>query len=389
MTNDIVTAREKCQELKKLVGEELSIVTTFLQRLMEFNRAKLHEKLGYASLWSFCRSGLGLCESTAGRRIKAITVIERFPAAVDFLRDGRLCVTRLLLLSDALTAENAASLLERASHKSLKEIELVAATANPLPAPSARIQKFPTKPEPAPADPVLAFDAPVPAQPDPTPPQPASPVPEPDPSEESTVARAPLPSPRRRSTVRPTSAQEYSARLPVSREWVQKLELAKKLGSHVVPTGDPVTILELALDLFIEKHGKRRGAIAPKPRAKKKTEPKVAAAAEESGASKEASPKKKERFTAEDRRTLWNRDGAHCVWPIDGGDVCGSEWQLEADHVEAKARGGASEPGSARLLCRPHNDQHARETFGEAFMQEKKRAPRVVSGVASSSGGDE
>lgn len=403
MLSDVVQAREKCQELQKLVGDERQIVAMFLLRLMEFNRDRLHERLGYASLFDFCRRGLGLCESTAGRRIKAVKAVERFPAAVDYLRDGRLCVSRLLLLADVLTTENASDLFEKASRKSLQEIELLAASANPRPAPPARVQKFP-QPRNTPAAPVLAFDAPAPGAHETSAPpalvsSQAEPerVPVPDPAAVPDPAPEPTPLPRapRRARVRPTSEREYSARFPVSREWVGKLELAKKLGSHVVPTGDPVAILELALDLFIEKHGKRRGAIAPqRPRASvasRKNAPAVAATPEKTPENTE--PATKDRFTAEDRRTIWKRDGGRCVWKMDSGETCGSEWQLEVDHVEAAAKGGASDPASARLLCRKHNDQHARETFGEAFVQEKKRKASksvegVVSGVTSSSGGN-
>jgi len=392
MLNDKVIARDKCQELKKLIGNELNIVATFLQLLMEFSRDKRHEQLGFASMWDFCRKGLGLCESTTGRRLKAIKVIEGFPAAVDYLRDGRLCVTRLLLLADVLTAENATDLFEGASRKSLRDIELLVASEDPKPAPPPRIHKFPTKSDPPTPAPSLNFDAPAePVQNSTLPsPHPTEPEPEPEapPAPEPKAEPTPLPRPRRRATVRPTSAQEYSARLPVSREWVQKLELAKKFGSHVVPTGDPVAILELALDLFIEKYGKRRGAIAPKPRAKKAAPEVATAPAKPADAEAQKEPPKKERFTADDRRALWNRDGGRCVWPVDTGGVCGSEWQLEVDHVEAAAKGGATDVSSARQLCRKHNDQHARETFGEAFLEAKKRASKVATRVASSSGGD-
>jgi len=384
MSNDVVIAREKCQELRKLVGDEREIVATFLLRLVEFNRDNLHEELGFSSLWYFCHRGLGLCESTAGRRVKAVQVLSLFPVGLDYLRDGRLCVTRLLLLSDVLTPENASNLFERASRKSIDDIEHLVAEANPRPAPPARVRKFP-EPRPVPEAPGFNFDAA--ASQDATPAVPvdagaqAETEPAPAPSREPEANETPLPRPRRRSKIKPTSAQEYSARFPVSREWMGKLKLAKKLGSHVVPTGDPVAILELALDLFIEKHGKRRGAIAPKqPRAKPAPAPEAA----EPQATAATAPTKN-RFTAADRRTIWESSGGRCVWPMDEGGVCGSEWQLEADHVEAKARGGASEPESARLLCRRHNDQHARDTFGEAFMQAKKQ--KVATKVASSSGG--
>jgi len=373
MSKDAVHAHQKRLDLQKLVGDELDIVATFLLRLMEFDRDRLHETLGYASLWDFCRRGLGLCESTAGRRLKAIKVLARIPIAVDYLRDGRLCVTRLLLLAEVLTAENASSILERASRKSLRDIELLAASECPRPAPPARVQRFP-EPRPTPEAPTLDFGSPTDRE-DSAAPEPAQPTvqAEPDPvkapSPEPEPTPTPLPRARRRPTIHPTSDQEYSARFPVSREWVGKLDLAKKLGSHVVRNGDPVAILELALDLFIEKYGKRRGAIAPKaPRAKRASVETVPRPAE----STSSEPPKKDRFTAEDRREIWQKSGGHCVWPMDSGDVCGSEWQLEVDHIDPKAKGGATEPGSARLLCREHNDQHARETYGEAFMQAKK-----------------
>ena len=199
---------------------------------------------------------------------------------------------------------------------------------------------------------------------------PAPSLPSPDPE-------AAPPRTARRAEIHPTSAQEYVARLPVSRAWVEKLEMAKKLGSHVGPTSDPVEILELALDLFIEKHGKRRGAIAVRPaRAEAKPEsapPSVPV---------EAPIPKRERFTAEERRQIWARDGGRCTWVMDSGERCGSEHQLEIDHIEALGKGGSSDAGLARLLCRRHNDQHARETFGEAFM--KSRKSRRTSGRRSS-----
>ena len=63
-----------------------------------------------------------------------------------------------------------------------------------------------------------------------------------------------------------------------------------------------------------------------------------------------------------------------------------SEWQVELDHVTAVANGGSSDAASIRLLCRRHNDQHARETFGEEFMAAKKRE-QVATRVAASGGG--
>lgn len=361
MSNDVVQARAQNQELQKLVGVEQKTVAEFLLRLMEFDLGKMHERLGFATMWDFCQRGLGLSESTTGRRLKAIRVVARFPAVIEYLRDGRLCPTRMLLLFDALTPENAVDLFDQASRRSLREIELLVAAAKPEPAPPVRIQKLPETRAVAIAPPTLAFGSESAQE------TPAVPRAESLPCSSSSPSPAPEPA-TRRSEIHPTSAQEFVARLPVSRAWVEKLEMAKKLGSHVVPTSDPVAILELALDLFIEKHGKRRGAIAVRPTRAAATSRAPAAATAPQAA-------KRERFTAEELRLIWLRDGGRCTWPMDSGERCGSEWQLEVDHIDAVAKGGATNAGRARLLCARHNDQHARETFGEAFMELKKGSP--------------
>jgi hypothetical protein len=55
------------------------------------------------------------------------------------------------------------------------------------------------------------------------------------------------------------------------------------------------------------------------------------------------------------------------------GRRCGSRFQLEIDHIVAKALGGADEPSNLRCLCRNHNQFMADKTFGRAFMEAKRR----------------
>ena len=142
-----------------------------------------------------------------------------------YLRDGRLCVTRLLLLSDVLTPENASRLFERASRKSIDDIEHLVAEERPRPAPPARVQKFP-EPRPVPETPAFNFEAAV--SQDTTPADPvdagaqAETEPAPAPSPESEADETPLPRPRRRSKIKPTSRQEYSVRAKIlcARPWL-------------------------------------------------------------------------------------------------------------------------------------------------------------------------
>ena len=130
--------------LNELLGDERNIQVEFLLHLEEFDRRRQYESKGYESLWQFCRRELRLLEGATYRRTTAMRLIRNFPAAVGYLRDGRLFMTTLVLLKDVLTPENAGDLFERASHRSKDDVEtLVASLKAPRPVPPTRITKIP------------------------------------------------------------------------------------------------------------------------------------------------------------------------------------------------------------------------------------------------------
>jgi 5-methylcytosine-specific restriction endonuclease McrA len=67
-------------------------------------------------------------------------------------------------------------------------------------------------------------------------------------------------------------------------------------------------------------------------------------------------------------REVYLRDQARCSFVSEGGRRCGERAFLELDHVTPFAVGGASTPDNLRLLCRQHNQQHARDYFGRAYI---------------------
>lgn len=62
------------------------------------------------------------------------------------------------------------------------------------------------------------------------------------------------------------------------------------------------------------------------------------------------------------------RDQGRCQWPVDGGGICESSVRVQLDHVVAFARGGRSTVEALRCLCAVHNDAHARQVFGNDWM---------------------
>jgi 5-methylcytosine-specific restriction endonuclease McrA len=68
------------------------------------------------------------------------------------------------------------------------------------------------------------------------------------------------------------------------------------------------------------------------------------------------------------RRAVWERDGDHCTWPLDGSGCCGSTHRLELDHIVPWAEWGPSTVENLRVVCGRHNALAARRAFGERVM---------------------
>lgn len=55
------------------------------------------------------------------------------------------------------------------------------------------------------------------------------------------------------------------------------------------------------------------------------------------------------------------------------GRTCGSQHQLEIDHIQPKALGGSDDPENLRVLCRQHNLMMAERAFGKTKMNQYRR----------------
>ena len=128
------------RRLSELVGEERRCVAAVLAHLIELDTRRIWEVHGYASLFQYCTIKLGYSESAAGKRIYACRAAGRYPVILDWIREGRITLTTVVVLHRHLTDENHIDLLTRAAGKTRVEVETLVAAIDPGYAPRDRIK---------------------------------------------------------------------------------------------------------------------------------------------------------------------------------------------------------------------------------------------------------
>ena len=91
-----------------------------------------------ATLFQYLERELELTSSAAARRMTAAGLVQRFPAVVEPLRDGRVCMSVVYELAKALTPENAGEVLPRFYGLSKREAEALVAELRPVAHPPRR-----------------------------------------------------------------------------------------------------------------------------------------------------------------------------------------------------------------------------------------------------------
>ena len=176
-----------------------------------------------------------------------------------------------------------------------------------------------------------------------------------------------------RTAVEPLDAERARVHVTVSRQLLDKLEQARAALSHSHPRASEQEILELGLDLILERHAKRRGLVK-KPRNPEPMPP--PSTVQQAQREKTAKAERTRYLPAHVKRAVWKRDGGRCQWKLESGETCGSTHQIEFDHVQPVALGGASTVDNGRLLCRPHQDVAARRAYGDDWMNRYTRKGR-------------
>jgi len=313
-------------ELSAAVSTERSACANVIFHLAELDRRKLYLEDACSSLFAYCVERLGYSEDGANKRVRVARLVQRFPQVLDDLASGEVHLTGLFLLSGHLTENNVEQLMDEARGRSKRQIEELIA------------RWFPRPDVPATVTPM------APAQ-----------------TELSTVSGTGSSQiPRRAAPARlePLSPATIRLELTARVELRDKLEQARNLLSHTIPSGDLATILELALDRLIADETKRRSG-SGKSRKRRETKP------------------GSRHVPVEIQRVVHERDGNQGTFTDAEGRRCSEKRFLTIEHIHPFAKGGPTTVENCCLLCQGHNAFRARQVFGEAHIQNKIAVARA------------
>lgn len=393
----------------------------FLWLLAEIDARKAFAELGFGSLWDFCQQELRLTNGAAGRRIAAARLLREYPAAADFLADGRLGLTTFGMLRPILDASNHLELFAAASFKNEREVDELIRSRHPLAFVRDTIVRSIAAPpaatsnvSPASSHPGLAMTPPatgstgLPSAQASSPPCPTAITPTAPPRMESTAS------------VRAMDGAYVSLTLRVPKAFMTELSQLTAALSHSLPSARPGEILREAMRRTLTDLEKKRGGLpapgnrrisgasttaaphestTPGPvvtcttatgtvsrdtsdgrsasRTEQAQEPSPPSASglegrldgdQEPTRDPDAPARSLRRIPRSVARAVWRRDGGACSYVGPTGHRCLSTFQLEVHHRIPVAHGGPPVTENLALFCRMHNALAAEHDLGALFM---------------------
>jgi 5-methylcytosine-specific restriction endonuclease McrA len=162
---------------------------------------------------------------------------------------------------------------------------------------------------------------------------------------------------------------EFTARA----ELYEKLEKARELLSHALPSGDLGELVERAFDALIEEETRKRfGARMPR----------TASGAGKARKARELKPGSRH-VPVETERAVWERDNSQCTFVDGEGRRCAERRFLTLEHRTPFALGGPPTLENLCLLCAAHNLENARRVFGDLHVETKIRAKTRATGAGA------
>lgn len=363
--------------LVDLLRQSRRAESDLVAHIAEVELRQLYARAACPSMYVYCTQVLRLSEAEAYARIAVARASLQHPTILEMLADGRVHLTGIARLVPHLTLENRTALLERATHKSRREIEALIAEIAPRPDVISLMRRLPSRKDPSPASP---------NRPERTVSVQAQLCPDrvelgtltlgaggdqgPEPSKlerpgtihglpGATVQSAPhapqgQPIPPRTQTARPAVIEplgnaRYKVQFTASAELHHKLERLRALMRSQVPDGDLAAIVEQAVSEKLECLESRRFAKTSRPR---------------KGLREcDASPMSRH-IPAPVRRAVYERDGGRCRYVDEAGRRCPERDRLEFHHRYPFGMGGGHSLSNIGLMCRAHNAYLADHDYG-------------------------
>ena len=227
-----MNAREWSLRHAELLRAERGALADLLVSLAQFDERALYRELGFATLFDYLHRELRLSRGSAHYRQVATRLVVRFPEIVEPLRDGRLCLTTVIVLARVMTEANRHEVLPRFFGLSRQEAEQVAVEIRP-------VEVVPRR--------TVVTEAPV-----------STPAALPVTTNVKEYSRSIVELAPARTLVEPLTPRETRMHVTVSPEFLALLKKAKAGQSHVQPGATDEQVLTAALELLIAQQEKRR-----------------------------------------------------------------------------------------------------------------------------------
>jgi 5-methylcytosine-specific restriction endonuclease McrA len=354
-----MTNSELATQLGTLIREERRITNQILELINLSLERRAYLELGFASMFDWLVKGFGYSNAAAYRRIEAARLLRAVPEAAAKLAAGELNLS-LLARTQAAIKSQEKQLGQKVSLETKRHAVALVEGQSAEQAERTLLKIFP------------AF--------------------------ESTDAR------ERRRVI---SAELTQHTLNFSAQMSADLARVKALLSHTFPFGaTDAEAIAYALKFFLDKKDplrkgdKRRkiseaavtrgGETATRNEAESarievksvrndaETRENDLAAQNDTSAAEASCVKDRghvrAKVPARVRRAVFQRDKGCCTFvdPL-SGKVCGSEFQIELDHLVPWALGGDNRPSNLRLLCRVHNLLAAEKIYGKSTIDQYRR----------------
>ena len=370
---ELVPDDELLRRLAELLRQSRRVEADLVAHIGEVDSRRLYAREAFSSMFAYCTEALHLSEAEAYLRIATARASRQHPMLLTMLASGRLHLTAIAKLAPHLTPENRDRLLERAAHRTKRQIEELVAELAPRPDAPALVRRLPER-RPAPAAIPL-----TPATAATTDPQSGLLLgsgtsvdgelrpggvgcPQSELRPDAVEATRPWPSPGSAvppATVQPLAPARYKVQFTASAELRDKLDRLRALMRSSVPDGDLAAIIDAAVTEKLERLEARRFGRATGPR---------------KGLAAAAAPPSSRHVPAAVRRTVYERDGGRCRYVDEQGRRCTAREGLEFHHRHPFALGGHHSPDGMALLCRTHNSLLAEIDFGPEAVAKRRRS---------------
>ena len=149
---------ELLRRLAEILRQSRHAESDLVAHIGEVDERRLFAREASPSMFAYCTEVLHLSEAEAYLRITAARAAREHPLLLTMLGDGRLHLIGIVKLARHLTPENRDDLLERATHKSKRQIEQLIAEIAPRPDAPTTVRKLPDRRAPAATGPAPRLD---------------------------------------------------------------------------------------------------------------------------------------------------------------------------------------------------------------------------------------